>query len=131
MRDGARAREGQGVGAGGRAGGDLDRGGLSDWPDGGLESGLKPTLTPVGRAGRRTVARLCASPLVVAVFTVLPSQESPGATVPEDGSAEIEKSVLRVRASPTAVFQIVYAMPSALRFSAVAPMLAVVSQAEW
>lgn len=101
---------------------------VEDWPEV-TESGLKPTLTPVGApdADSRT---LCASPLVVAVFTVTDA-ELPGSTVPEDGFAEIEKSSCGFGASPTAVFQIVYAMPSALRFSAVALMLAVVSQAEW
>nr|WP_305130013.1 hypothetical protein [Streptomyces coelicoflavus] len=48
---------------------------------------MKVTLTPVGapEADNRT---FCASPLVVAVFTVTLA-ESPGWTVPEDGSASV------------------------------------------
>ncbi|MFG3249872.1 hypothetical protein [Streptomyces sp. NPDC048187] len=55
----------------------------------------------------------------------------PGSMVPEDGFTEREKSSRGFGASPTAVFRNVYAMPSALRFSAVALMSAVVSQAQW
>ena len=90
------------------------------------DDGLKPAVAPEGSpdALRATV---WADPEVVLVFTVAVTDD-PACTLADAGLSEMEKSLPTL---PTALFHRAKAIPSALRLSAVALILAVVSHERW
>jgi hypothetical protein len=94
------------------------------------EDGEKEAVVPDG-SPLAASCTVCASPLVVAVRTVV-CAEPPAATDREAGSSDNEKSLPAGGVSPTASFHSPYAAASALRSSTVALMFdGYLSQEPW
>ena len=108
---------------------DVARVSVEELPDVTVD-GAKVAVAPVGSPLAASWTD-CASPLVVVVPTVVWT-ELPGATDPEAGLSETEKSLPVGGASPTASFHSPYAAASALRSSTVEDTFdGYLSQTEW
>jgi hypothetical protein len=108
---------------------DVARVSVEELPDVTVD-GEKEAVAPDGRPLADSCTD-CGSPLLVVVPTVVWT-ELPGATDPEAGLSESEKSLPVGGASPTASFHSPYAAASALRSSTVEDTFdGYLSQAEW